>query len=63
MVPADDAGQAGLFSAALAATCAGISLDRLLGHLVNLGIPEALRAEDLLRVTDKGTNGTVVGNL
>jgi NAD(P)-dependent dehydrogenase (short-subunit alcohol dehydrogenase family) len=33
------------------------------GHLVKLGIPDALRAEDLLRVTDKGTNGTVVGNL
>jgi len=29
----------------------------LLGHLVKLGIPEALRAEDLLRDIDVEANG------
>jgi len=33
------------------------ALDRLLGHLVKLGIPEALRAEDLLRDIDVEANG------
>jgi hypothetical protein len=39
------------------------ALDQLLGHLVKLGIPEALRAEDLLRVIDMETNGPLTGDL
>jgi hypothetical protein len=35
----------------------------LLGHLVKMGIPEALRAEDLLRGINMETNGPVTGDL
>jgi hypothetical protein len=39
------------------------ALDQLLGHLVKLGIPDALRAEDLLRAIDLATNGPLTGDL
>jgi hypothetical protein len=39
------------------------ALDRLLGHSVKLGIPEALRAEDLLRAIDMEANGPLTGDL